>query len=201
MAALIYALGPADIFIHFRVGIFSPGQGGTTTSKESVYFGTCQTSVDVSPKYYRADVFSDLAGRQVPIVRVNEGVEHEILMTLNRFDMNVWRRIQAFGGLAGNSGIEFATTRGQIHTGIQDVALSWTYLFPNVGGISPADAPVGRYYYSATLRAAKESRVGSRTEELTLMWTASPLFDPPSRGFSLYTEDPNVVLNGLPATS
>lgn len=200
MPASIYTLGPADIFVHLRGGgVTNPGQSVPRASA-AVYWGTCQLSTEVNVKKYYNNVHNDLGGRQVPFVRIADGVEHELSLTLNRFDMNVWRSIQAGGGEPGNAGIEFATSRGAIHTGITDVAISWRYAFTQVAGLAPADSPLGRHYFSCTLIAARETRVGSRVEELTVLLTASPLYDPASRGFSLFTENPAFFTN-LPAVN
>jgi len=185
MAAAIHALGPADIYVGLR-------SGGI------YYFGTCMYSTEVTPKFYKNEVFNDLAGRNVPLARIDDGMEHDIVMTLNRFDMTVWRAIQAGGVVNRTSGTELSITRGAIHTGLTDVTLTWVYTFPQVAGLVAADVAVGRRYYSCTLRTGFETRKGSRAEELTCMFTATPLFNASSRAFTLFSEDPAVVLAGLP---
>ncbi len=194
MPASFYTLGPADIFVDFRVS----DNAGNVVSAECVYFGTSITSTEVQSKTYKLDVFNDLSGRQVPILRIDDGVEHDILLSLNRFDMDVWRRIQAGGSGPQNAGVEGRFTRGRIHTGVTDVGLRWLYSFPANGIAVPADSPIGRRYYSCTLRGGKESRVGSRVEELTLAFTATPLFNPNDRSFTLFSEISTFVTAGLP---
>ncbi len=64
--------------------------------------------------------------------------------------------------------------------------------------VIPIDYPIGRRYYTAVLLGSRESTVGTRVAEVSLVFECNEIFFYDTRAFRLFSEVPSDVLNGLP---
>lgn len=191
MAALFMPPGPIDLFAFFRDDF-------------AMYIGTCKEApeVDVRPAYI--DIKNDIGGRSVPIQKMYDGEQHLLYLTAtNRFDWAGYKfmsRASVPGDVGPGVSIDGALNRGSLSLGLDDFEFVLRYSFGGTPNNTVA-FPVGRRYYSCTLLGARESTVGSRLMEVSMVLEANGLFVPASRSFRLYTELEADVLAGLPALS
>lgn len=189
MSALNHAPGPIDLFAKFR-------------DNTTVYIGTCKEAPEVEVRPGFIDIKNDLSGRLVPGQKVYDGEQHLIYLTaVNRFDWAGYKfmsRAEVALGAGPAVSTDGPLSRGSLVLGASDFEFVLRYSF---GGTAAASdqMPVGRRYYSCILLGARESTVGSRIMEVSMVLEANGLFVPADRSFKLYTERQDQVLTGLPA--
>lgn len=202
MSALFAPTGPIDLFVTFRDGA-------------SYYLGNCREAPEVEVRPAFIDIKSDIGGRSVPTTKVYDGEQHLIYLTAtNRFGWSVYKAMQR-ATVAGNGTIGNALNaagyvartdgpvdRGSLVLGGTDFQFTMVYQFGTTA-IAP-ELPVGRRYFSAIMLGSRESTVGSRIMEVSMVLECNAVYTVVGNGtnggrsFSLYTEKPEVVLSGLP---
>lgn len=186
MPALQFTPGPIQIYL-------APRSAGDTFT----YAGTCVTAPEPEGEKFKLPIMNDLSGRSVPFQLVQDGEMWNLAMTLNRFDIALWRTIRALESGGAALGSESGDARGTMVLGISDfqMVLINTYAGTPAGGPGGAGAALnsGRGWFSCNLRKYKESTVGTRVLEIAVAIEMQNLFDPATRGFHLYTE------SGLPS--
>lgn len=185
MSAVFYTPGAIDHFVKFRTGI-------------TRYLGTATVAPEVEVRPAFLNVINDLGGRSVPVHKVADRTQHVVTTTLNRFDWATYKALFPDGNTsAGAFRTDSNLTHGVLTFGYLDFELILRYSYGGTAVI-PSDFPVGRRYWSGTTLASRESTVGTRVQEVSLVVECNELFDPPTRLFRLYSEIPADVLNGLP---
>lgn len=181
MPSLQFTPGPLHLFAMVR--------GAGTPS----YMGTCVAAPETEAEQFKIPVMNDLGGRSVPFQLVQDGENHLIMATMNRFDLAVLRSIrQIESGAGGALGQETGYARGVLTIG----AFDWQLIILNGYAGNAAAGPggaaavlnVGRRYYSANLAKYKESTVGTRVLEVAMAIRCENVFVPATRGFALYSE-------------
>lgn len=180
--------GPIHLFARFR------------NSATGFYMGTCVAAPEPEAEKFKIPVMNDLSGRSVPFQLIQDGEIHMVMATMNRFDMFVIQNVRNVESGAPPTaasanpalGIETGFARGTLSIGVSDFELIFTNQYFNTAAQGPGitDLPAGRRYYSCNLRKYKESTVGTRVLEVAVAIECQNVFNPVSRGFSLYTEDP-----------
>jgi hypothetical protein len=195
MAANLYTTGAIEHFV--------------TVAGTTYYLGTATTAPEIENRPAFLNVINDLGGRTVPFQKVPDRSQHIITTTLNRFDWAVYKRICMDQiNAAGIVRDESITTHGilalgsatTLSNGLADFELTLVYTLAGTP-VAPVDLPPGRRYWSCVVLGSKESTVGTRVEEVSLVLEANQLFDPVTRSFVLYSEVPGEVLTGLPAVT
>lgn len=185
--AAFYTPGPKDHYIRFRDGSVS-------------YLGTATTAPEVESRPAFLNVINDVGGRTVPTQKVRDRIQDVVSTTLNRFD---WATYKSISGAQENGGpgvlIDNNLTHGTLVLGSSDFELIIVNSLALTAGTVPADFPVGRRYFSAVLLGARESSVGSRVEEVSLVFECNELFVPETRVWRFYSELATDVTGGLPA--
>lgn len=184
MAAFQFTPGPIEHFVKFR--------GGTTA-----YLGTAVLAPEIERRPAYINVQNDLGGRSVPFQKVYDGAQHIITTTLNRFDWDVYALLSEDDV---DIGFDSGTQRGSLVLGDQDFELVLVNSFSGSASLSSAYPP-GRRYWSCILLGARESTVGTRVTEVSLVFEANALFDASTRIFELFSDAPNDVSSGLPSVS
>lgn len=185
MASLFYAPGAVEHFVVY---------GGV-----GYYLGTATTAPEVEGRPYYLNVINDLGGRSAPMQKVGDRQQHIVTTTLNRFDWAVYKAI-VFASSSGQLGGDSNFTQGVLTLNNLDFELALVFQ-QAVAGNTPTGFPVGRRYFSAQVIGYRESTVGTRVEEVTLVMECNELFDATTRQFALYSENSATVLQGLPAVS
>jgi hypothetical protein len=183
MPAMQATCGPIEHFVVF------PGQSIAT------YLGSAVLAPEQEAEDFKIPVLNDLGGRSVPFQLVQDGEQWMVMTTLNRFDLAVCRAIRALPGGGAPLGSETGIARGTLVIGLSDFQLILvnSYAGTPSAGVNAAALNAGRGFYSSTLLKYKESTVGTRVLEVSLAIQCNNVFNPATRGFSLYTE------SGLPA--
>ncbi|VTR92148.1 unnamed protein product [Gemmata massiliana] len=184
MPAFQFCPGPIEHYVKFR-------SGGT------FYLGTATLAPEIERRPAFTNITNDLGGRVLPFQKIFEGSQHVITTTLGRFDWNVYALLSEndVGG-----GVDEKTDRGSLVLGNDDFELVLVNSYAGTGVISNT-YPVGRRYFSCVLLGSRESTVGTRVTEVSLVIEANSIFEPSTRKFFLFSDDPTSVLNGLPAVS
>ena len=184
MPAFQFCPGPIEHYVKFR-------SGGT------FYLGTATIAPEIERKPAFTDVKNDLGGRVLPFQKSYEGSQHVISTTLNRFDWDTYALLSEndVGG-----GVDEQTDRGTLVLGSQDFELILVNSYAGTGVI-PNTYPVGRRYFSCILLGSRESTVGTRVAEVSLVIEANSLFEAATRKFYLFSDDAASVKNGLPPVS
>ncbi len=183
MASLFYAPGAIEHYVKLR--------NGTT-----YYLGTAVTAPEVEGRPFFLNVINDIGGRTAPMDKVGDREQDVVTSTLNRFDYSVYNSIKSTGA----PGEHTTATQGTLTFGVLDFELILVYAAA-VAGFVPGTFPVGRRYFTAQTIGFRESTVGTRVEEITMVFECNELFNPTTRDFELYTEDRSAVLAGLPPVS
>lgn len=184
--AKFYTPGAIEHFVRFRNGSVS-------------YLGTAMVAPEVEARPAFLNVMNDLGGRSVPVDLVADRTQHLITTTLNRFDWATYKAMELSTlGAAGATKDENIFTHGTLTIGAADFELIWVYTLAGTGVI-PVDFPRGRRYYSCVIKGARESTVGTRVMELSLVIEANEVFNPTNRTFRLFSENSVDVLTGLPS--
>ena len=183
--AKFYTPGAIEHFVRFRDGSVS-------------YLGTAVLAPEIEVRPAFLNVVNDLGGRTLPMDKVGDRTQHVVTTTLNRFDYETYKYIEnSTVGPNGARKIDDAFTHGTLTFQQADVELILVNALAGTGA-TPSDYPRGRRYYSATLVGGRESTVGTRVTELTLLFECNEIFNAPTRTFTLFTEVAAEVLNGLP---
>lgn len=184
LQSLQFTPGPRHLFARFR------------NNSLGFYLGTCVTAPKPKATYHSLPVLNDLGGRSVPFQVVQDGENHVVLATLNRFDYGVIDTIRALrNGQAagvGAAGQEAGVARGTLMLGVSDFELIVVNGYFNSTGAGAGNAPLilpaGRRYYSSNLLADEESTEGTRVLEVALAIACENVYIPSTRGFALYTQ-------------
>jgi len=205
MSALFTPAGPIDLFVKLR-------------DNSTAYLGTCKEAPEVEVRPAFIDIKSDISGRTVPINKCFDGEQHLIYLTaVNHIDWLAYKFIsrattgglglvgQAIGGTGDTSRVDGPLDRGSLVIGSTDFELVLRYTFG--GTVVAPELPVGRRYWSCVLVGARESTVGSRLMEVSMVLEANSIYSSTGsssnggRTFKLYTEKPDEVLSGLPVVN
>ena len=185
MPANVQTLGPGHVFVRFR---------GNSTAN---YLGTAEIAPRIEKQYGSLEVKNDLASRQFPFQRVDDGEIHVYSCVLSRYDYLIMRALQdryAHQAAFTNQGIDSRFKRGSLVMGIGDVQLIHVNDFTGVQPTHPlatADQPPGRLYYSANLMTAADDAGATRANFIPLVFQCDALYDPTTRQFFLYSEVPS----------
>lgn len=159
------------------------------------YMGTCVLAPEPEHTKFRIPIQNDMGGRSVPFQTVYDGETAVVAATMNRFNGVL---IQSLRALDGNAlGTDMPRTRGTLTLGIKDFQLLLIYEYagtPAAGSFAGAsDLPGGRLYSSATIQKYKESTVGTRVQEIGIVFECNNILALPiSTGagqFGLFTEN------------
>lgn len=184
MAAKEHALGTIHHFVRFR------GEAA------ALYLGTAEVTPLVDGEPMLLEVKNDLAGRQLGIQDVDDGERHTVSTVINRFDFTTWKRVSDryyHLGTVASRGLDDKNKRGSLIRGIGDFQLILLYDFTAVAPTHPlatAEQPVGRLYYSANPVVWKEDPSATRVMAIPVSFRCESIYDPSTRSFGLYTEDP-----------
>jgi hypothetical protein len=182
MSSRFNALGPIEMFISQRV------DGVASTF---YYLGTAVDSPDTDIKELYLPVMNDLGGRSASMQDVYDGGLHQISFTLNRFDYGVYNRLRVkSAGPVITEGGDSPTERGAVIRGIQDFQFLMVSTYKGVSVIDDGSQPAGRLYYYMKPLAFRESRTGTRVEEIACLLECTMGFDATTRGHTFYTENP-----------
>lgn len=191
MAAFFTTPGPIFIYVNWVY------QGGTPT-----FLGTAVTAPEVEGRPAYINVLNDLSGRSVPGQKVYDGEQDIVTVTLNRFDFGVYTQLKSQSKVAAAAGFNTPLNRGSLAFTQTDFQLILVNSFFGTAQASPV-LTSGRLYYSALLTGWRESTVGTRVEEVALVFECNAPINPTSStpgafgSFNLYTE----TLPGLPVPS
>lgn len=163
----------------------------------ALYFGTTVTSAKIQSIQNKDDVMNDLGGRLTRFQWVYDGETDQISGVWNRFDWSTWITMREMCRVnaaipGGTPGVDGRLSRGSLGIGYFDFAMIWIPEFQ----IAPAhplinpQAPKGRIYYSCTIGTYSEDSIATRVEDLGCVFIADNLFDPTTRAFGLYSENP-----------
>jgi len=183
MASYFYAPGAIEHYVKLR--------SGTT-----YYLGTAVTAPEIEGRPFYLNIINDIGGRSAPMNKVGDREQDIVTTTLNRFDYAVVNSILA----TGPAGEHNTRTQGTLTFEDLDFELIFVYAAA-LAGYTSAGFPVGRRYYTSQVIGYKESTVGTRVEEITLVIECNELFIPSTREFKLYSEDTSIVTNGLPVAT
>jgi hypothetical protein len=180
MASRFNCLGPIEMFVAQRVD-------GTAGSL--LYLGTAVESPEIEALPSYLPVMNDLGGRSVSIQDVYDGEIHRVSFTLNRFDYAVYNRLRVkTAGPTISEGGDDPVERGRVVRGIDDFKF---LLVSSYKGTVADDGsqPAGRLYHFAKPVAFRESRTGTRVEEVAGIMECTMGFNPTTRGFSFFSEN------------
>ena len=182
MAALFSTPGPIELF-------WKPRIAGTLHSS-FLYLGTAVTAPEVEIKPAYIPVMNDLGGRSVPTIHVQDGEQHVVSATINRFDWNVYNQMKSRQTVASSGTITGeGQYRGIIHTGYSDGYFLFVNSYHGVAGGDNGTMPPGRLYYSCKFAGSRESTVGTRVHEIALVLEMNGVLNTSTRKFDLYTEN------------
>lgn len=184
MGAFTHCSGPVEIFVRFRSGV-------------TAYLGTCTEAPEVEVEKRYGDIHNDLSGgtQGQPFQAVLLGETHTITAVANRLDFSVYSAIRDETNSGQLLGGELAIERGTLAVANSDFELILRYTYagnPATLALSQTDFPLARRYFSAKLAAYKES-TGSRVFESAMVFRTWNIFDPQTRTFKLFTENPNQI--------
>lgn len=175
---------------------FTPGPihlFGTIGTQTPAYLGTCVAAPEQEGEKFKIPIMNDLGGRSVPFQLVQDGETWMVMATMNRFNIsNIYTLLARESGIPGTAatvpGVETGASRGTLYIGVSDwqLVLVNGYAGTTSAGTTPANLPGGRLYYSANIRKYKESTVGTRVLEVAMAIELQNVFNPTTRGFSLY---------------
>lgn len=189
MPAGVFTPGPIDHYVQIA-GQSSP-----------LYLGTAVLAPDQEAEDFKIPVLNDLGGRSVPFQLVQDGEQWIVSTTLNRFDMQVMNLIRGLPSRGPGEGINLGTetgrARGTLVIGVNDFQLILvnTYAGTPSSGAGAGDLPRARGFYSATILKYGESTKGTRVLEASLIIQCNNVFNPQTRGFSLYAQGNPAVPN------
>jgi hypothetical protein len=200
MPSLFRVTGPIDVYVRFNAN-----QGGLTQ-----YLGTATTAPEVEGRPSFLSVINDKSSRTVPMQKVYDGEQDVVTMTLNRFDYVVYQSLRNNSTRAASTvGTDGPLARGNLMINNNDFNLILVYTF--FGTVNATvDLPPGRFYNSALLTGYRESTVGTRVEEVALVFECNGVFQTgsgtgtsgPYGANQLYTESPGFFASlSLPAPS
>lgn len=178
VGAFMHTPGPKEFFVRFR---------GTGTWQ---FLGTCVQAPEPEETPHFIEIFNDYGGRSVPFQLVWDGATCLIPFVSNRMDLNVCRNVRDQPGRFGTTtqvGRESLLDRGSLVIGVTDFELTIRNTYFGTAH-QTAGMPAGRKYFSVVLAAYRESTVGTRVEEVAMVFKANSVWSS-ATGFSLYTED------------
>lgn len=182
MPAGQFTPGAIEHFVRFR---------GQSTFN---YLGSAVIAPEQEAEDFKIPVLNDLGGRSVPFQLIQDGEQWLIMTTLNRFDMAILNAMRALPGAgpgqAAILGQETGRARGTLVIGSSDfeLALVNSYAGTPSAGANAQLLPPGRVFASTTILKYKESTAGTRVLEVSMAIQANNVFDPVSRGFTLYSQ-------------
>ena len=174
--------GPIDHFVRFR------GQG------TFIYLGTAVLAPNQEAEDFKIPILNDLGGRSVPFQLVQDGEQWLLMTTLNRFDMAVLNTMRALPGAGPGQGAvlgeETGRARGTLVIGVSDfeMVLVNSYAGTPSAGVNASQLNAGRGFASCSILKYRESTEGTRVLEASLAIQCNNVFNPTTRGFTLYTQ-------------
>lgn len=184
MPADFYALGPAHIFLRFRSG---------AAYEPAVYLGTCETAPQDTDEPQYVPVMNNIGGSEVPVQLTYQRRRMSVAGVFNRYDYSVVRRVMdpARTGAPGTMGLDGRCDTGSLVLGKTDFQLIRVNQF---GGFAPAcvglpaDAPVGRMYYSVVQAKVDIQKAAAGVDALPIVFQCLGLYVPTTKSFAHYTE-------------
>ncbi len=177
MSSLFFAPGAIEHYIKPR------------NASSFAYLGTAVTAPEIEIRPAYLNVINDIGGRTLPMQKVGDREQHVVTTTLNRFDIAVYQAITCLGGGSGPAiGGNDNTNQGTLV--IDNLDFEFIFIYAAVAANRGAFSgyPLGRRYYSSLVIGARESTVGTRVEEITLVIECNEVFTPATRVFDLYSE-------------
>jgi hypothetical protein len=190
----VHTLGPAHIFVRFR---------GESTA---LYLGTSETAPRIDKDPLALEVKNDLSSRQAPFQLVDDGEVHSYTTVLTRYDYAVMKRVldrYYHTGAVATMGRDDRFKRGSLVLGIGDFQLVHVNDFTGVSPTHPLalpEQPAGRLYYSAVVSKAAEDAGATRAVFQPISFACNAVYDPNTRVFGLFTEDPSAFGSLAPIT-
>lgn len=182
MAAFQHCLGPIDLYIRNRVA--------GVTNNNWLYLGTAVSAPEFEIKPAYINIMNDLGGRSVPFQKVKDGEQWIVTSTLNRFDYSNYNQLKVNTTQTANIAAGESIVRGRLYLASDDYMALFIFNYKNtVADIG--NMPAGRMFYSMTPLAFRESTVGTRVNEVTIVMEMNAVFDVVTRSFPLYTENPS----------
>lgn len=199
--------GPIHLFARFR------------NNSTGFYLGTCVAAPEPELEKFKIPVMNDLGGRSVPFQLIQDGESGYCVMTMNRFDYALVQSIRGLesrnakssinaGNLSGDleAGSEFSGARGTLVLGLNDWQLIQVNEYANTTAAGSfngtSDLIPARIFASANLRKYKESTVGTRVLEVSMVVEFQNIYNPAGLSFQggsaatlkgLYSEDPSKI--------
>jgi hypothetical protein len=156
------------------------------------YLGTSVTDPVMKEGDRYLPIFNSLGGRSVPMQLVGDRRMCMIVTTLNRFNWTNYNTLrQLTGPIDGATYFEREVDHGTLTLGTSSsFDFLVLYTFGNATGF-PSDSPNGRLYNGCVLKDWDEDPRASRTMDVTLTIESYGIYDPLTRVFSRYSEDPS----------
>lgn len=188
----VFTPGPIFHFVQFR------------NNSNAFFLGTAVTAPKQGIKKFEIPVMNDLSGRSTRFQSVQDGYEGDVVTTLNRFDLKLIQSIMALGnglpaaGPAGPTplsvlGSETGFARGTLTIGVSDFSLILVNGYAGTAAVgqplaSAVDLSTARGWSSCSNMRYEENTEGTRALEVTLVVECRNVYNPTTRGFSLYLE-------------
>lgn len=170
-------LGPIEHFVR-------PANTGTF-----LYLGTAQTSPMIKEGDAFLPIFNDVGGRSVPTQLIVDRRKAVVVTTLNRFNWTTYSTLKHMSGTTGSAVYqERVSDHGIPVLGLGSFDLFLGFTFGSV--FSANDTPTGRLYYGCVLKDWQEDSAGSRVVDLSLTIEHYGLWNPSTRTFARYSENP-----------
>lgn len=172
MPSLIRVSGPVHVFV----------AGG--------YLGTAETTPDYQETPHYEGVMNTIAGSQVPMEEIFQGLDLTISMILTRYDETVFAGIRTAplpinAGVPGN---ESGLSRGATMYGRFTGQLILQNSFFGTANALPGDFPGYRFLY-AKYAGSKPIQGGTSANKLAIVFECKSVYQPSTRTFQCYTND------------
>lgn len=167
--------------------LFRP-YGDTTWS----YLGTAVTDPVVKEGDRYLPIFNSMGGRSVPMQVIGDRRMSMVVTTINRLNWTNYNTLRKLTGIPGGATyFELETDHGTLTLGTSNsFEFLLLFTFGNATGF-PSDNPNGRLYGGCVLKDWDEDPRASRSMDITLTIESYGIFDPTTRTFSRYSEDPS----------
>lgn len=207
-SARLHPLGCTHLYVAFRPEGRTTGAAFDAT-QGPVYLGTAESSPVVDAQQFYAGIKADRSGRTADWLLFDDGEEHVVSLVLNRFSGGVWRQVRDRHHhrlRSDTHGRDDRLKRGSVVQYSGDFQLYLRHEFTGFDPIHPGavaeipgidsfftpygftDSEPGRRYYSVVLQAFREDRTESRIDAVAASFRCTPLYDPGTKTFTLYSE-------------
>lgn len=172
-----WCTGAAHIFV---------GVGGSPTSKQPRYLGTCEAQPDLQDDVKLDPIMNDIAGSMMPFDYSFMGIVGTISGVFTRFNQNIYQLLTRLPNpFAGVRGVLGPTDVGTI-IGLEGVAVPLWISYPYSTKTAMVGMEAGRHYYRTFLFGPQNVKPGTRAKRVSLTWIAFHAYDPTTRQLALY---------------